>query len=106
MTLQAYHDFLSSKRIMDVETGIHGDLDLPDYLLWHQRVITGWALRRGRAAVCAGTGLGKTRIELVWSDRVSNFTQRTVLLLSPLAVASPPLKAAQACALQAKIVWS
>ncbi len=106
MTLQAYHDFLSSKRIMDVETGIHGDLDLPDYLFAHQRVITGWALRRGRAAVFAGTGLGKTRIELVWSDRVSKFTQRPVLLLSPLAVAPQHLKEAQACALQAKIVWS
>ncbi|SMD18573.1 helicase [Rhizobium sp. RU36D] len=82
----SYQAFLDAKRIMDPATGISGTIDLPDYLFPHQRDIVKWALRRGRAAVFAGTGLGKTLIELTWSHRVADYTGKPVLLLAPLAV--------------------
>ncbi len=82
----AYERFLERKRILDPATGIEGTFDLPDFMMPHQRDITGWALRRGRAAIFAGTGLGKTLMELVWSHRVSQHTGKPVLLLAPLAV--------------------
>lgn len=106
MTIQSYRDFLSTKALVDVETGLHGDLMLPDFLFGHQSAITRWALRRGRAAIFAGTGLGKTLMELVWCDRVSRFTQKPVLLLAPLAVAPQHLKEAGRFAIDARIVWS
>jgi superfamily II DNA or RNA helicase len=46
-----------------------------------------WAVRRGRAAVFAATGLGKTRIELEWARHVARHTGGPVLVLAPLAVA-------------------
>lgn len=52
-----------------------------------QAAICGWSLRRGRAAVFAGTGLGKTLILLLWSWVVVITTGRRVLVLCPLAVA-------------------
>ncbi|MDK4713011.1 helicase [Rhizobium sp. CNPSo 4039] len=82
----AYERFLERKRILDPATGIEGTFELPEFFMPHQRDITDWALRRGRAAIFAGTGLGKTLMELVWSHRVSEYTGKPVLLLAPLAV--------------------
>ena len=53
----------------------------------HQRDVTGWALRLGRAAAFLGTGLGKSLIELDWARCVYEHTGVAVLLLAPLSVA-------------------
>ncbi len=86
MSAHDYQSFLAAKRRSDIATGIALPPDLPDFLFPHQRDIVRWALRRGRAAIFAGTGLGKTLMELVWSREVARFTGRPVLLLAPLAV--------------------
>lgn len=52
-----------------------------------QRDIVNWACRRGRAAIFAATGLGKTLQELAWGSQVVRHTQGQVLLFTPLAVA-------------------
>lgn len=93
--MDRYAAFLAKKRIDDAPTGIIGDVDLPEFLFPHQRDITTWALRRGRAAIFAGTGLGKTAMELVWADRVSAWTGLPVLILAPLAVAAQHAREAE-----------
>ena len=60
------------------------DIGLFDF----QESIARWALRRGRAAVFADTGLGKTRMELAWADTICRETGAPVLMLAPLAVAA------------------
>jgi hypothetical protein len=52
-----------------------------------QRDIVSWALRLGRAAIFAGTGLGKTAMQLTWAQEVEWETKLPVLILAPLAVA-------------------
>lgn len=52
------------------------------HLFAFQADATTWALRRGRAAIFAATGLGKTLMELEWAQQIGG----TVLLLAPLAV--------------------
>ena len=64
---EAYADFLASKRLTDPDTGLATVPDLPPDMFDFQRDITAWALRRGRAALFAGTGLGKSLMELAWS---------------------------------------
>lgn len=81
-----YPEFLARKRVLDPATGITERVALPDYLKPHQTDIINWCLRRGRAAVFAGTGLGKTLMELIWAREVSAHTKRPVLILAPLAV--------------------
>jgi hypothetical protein len=81
-----YQDFLDAKFRQIQSEGIPAD-DMPDWLFPHQADLTRWALRRGRAAIFADTGLGKTRMELAWADRVHRHTGRPVLILAPLAVA-------------------
>ena len=82
-----YLEFLARKRIVDPMTGMADVGELPTVMKPHQRDITSWALRRGRAAIFAGTGLGKTLMELTWASRVAAHTGKPVLGFAPLAVA-------------------
>lgn len=104
MTIQTYDQFLAEKRRADPDTGIADPGDLPDFLFPHQRDITKWALRRGRAAIFAGTGLGKTLMELSWSREVSRHTAKPALLLAPLAVAEQHEREAGEFGIEARIV--
>src|SRR5262249_28641728 len=104
MTLQSYRAFLDSKRIADVASGLVSLPDLPDFLFPHQRDIVRWSLRRGRAAIFAGTGLGKTLMELTWSRVVANHTGKPTLLLAPLAVSHQHQREAGEFGLSARVV--
>jgi superfamily II DNA or RNA helicase len=101
-----YAAFLARKRKIDPDTGIADPGDMPAFLFPHQADITRWALRRGRAAVFAGTGLGKTLIELEWADRVSVHTRKPVLILAPLAVSVQHIREAERFGIQAKLARS
>lgn len=98
-----YLDFLDRKKMMDPCTGIDHVADLPAFLKDHQRDITSWALRRGRAAIFAGTGLGKTLMELVWGARVAEYTGKPVLAFAPLAVSAQHIREASKFGLEAEI---
>jgi superfamily II DNA or RNA helicase len=80
-----YGTFLEAKRERVLAHGIDiPEGDLAPHLFDFQRRVTSWALTRGRAAVFAGTGLGKTAIELEWCRQVGG----TTLILAPLAVSA------------------
>ncbi len=83
----AYEDFLARKAMVDPMTGIMDDVELPDVMFPFQADIARWALKRGRAAIFAGTGLGKSLMELAWGQAVASHTGMPVLHLAPLAVA-------------------
>lgn len=102
----AYAAFLERKRMVDPATGITNPPDLPEFMFPHQRDIVSWALRRGRSAVFAGTGLGKTLMELVWGDEVSKHTDKPVLIFAPLAVSAQHIREAGKFGIPAKIVRS
>lgn len=68
----AYNEFLARKAVTDPMTGLEVVPPLPDCLFPHQLDIVAWALRRGRAALFAGTGLGKSLMELAWAQLVFN----------------------------------
>ena len=81
-----YETFLASKaRAVESSPVPHGMLSAS--LFPHQRDLVEWALRRGRAAIFASTGLGKSRCEIEWALHVTAHTHKPVLILAPLAVA-------------------
>lgn len=82
-----YADFIARKLAYVAPSGIADGFSVPAYLFPHQSALTAWALRRGRAAIFADTGLGKTRMELAWAAAVVRHTSQPVLILAPLAVA-------------------
>jgi hypothetical protein len=82
-----YLRFLDSKALRAVPTGIEPPADLGSHLFPFQADIVRWALRRGRAAVFADCGMGKSRIALEWLRHVVAHTGKPGLILTPLAVA-------------------
>jgi hypothetical protein len=81
-----YLDFLHRKAQLE---GNHGfaPRGLPSSLFDFQAALVEWACLKGRAAIFADCGLGKTLMELCWADQVVRHGQGgNVLLLTPLAV--------------------
>lgn len=84
-----YQDFLQSKRIVAEPCGFDAmDCQLSDKLFPFQRAIVKWALRRGRAAIFADCGLGKTPMQLEWARFLCEKLDRSALILAPLAVSA------------------
>jgi hypothetical protein len=82
-----YLEFIKTKEFKHVSAGF--DADVNEYPLFdYQEPIVKWALKRGKAAIFADTGLGKTIMQLSWADQVAIKTNSPVLILAPLAVSS------------------
>jgi DNA modification methylase len=98
-----YEDFVKSKRRAEVATG-HKPGDLNEHLFDFQHAIVSWAVRRGRAAIFADTGLGKTLMQLSWADEVASHTGGMVLILAPLAVSEQTIEQGQTFGIEVKRV--
>lgn len=79
-----YLDFLATKAMTARSVGFKAQP--ADFLYDFQAFMVEWALKRGRAAVFADCGLGKTFIQLDWAQKVAAKTKKPVLILAPLAV--------------------
>lgn len=95
MRMPAYEQFLENKRFEMPEAGFVVE-DLNEHLAPFQADITRWALKKGKAAIFAGTGLGKTRMQAEWANQVHQHTGGNILILAPLAVASQTVREGQA----------
>lgn len=84
MNRTSYAEFLNRKQRISHPVG--PDIDMGEvHSLLHpwQREIVAWTVRRGRAAIFADCGLGKTFMQLEWARLASART----LILAPLSVA-------------------
>lgn len=82
-----YAEFLKQKALIAVPTGMANPPEVNPMLFDYQQAIVRWALQRGRAAIFADCGLGKTPMQLEWARIVAEQTGNPVLILAPLAVA-------------------
>lgn len=89
-----YYNFIQSKTQVANDAGFE-PLWVPDFLFKFQRVLVEWAVRRGRSAIFADCGLGKTPIQLVWAENVARKTGGRVLVLTPLAVSHQTVREAR-----------
>lgn len=90
----AYADFLAAKSQSNTGVGFTPQ-GLPEHLFPFQRELAHWAVRKGRAAIFADCGMGKTPMELAWAQNVHEHTGKPVLLLTPLAVGFQIINEAQ-----------
>ena len=89
----SYDSFINNKRATMPPSGFTVDSEsLHESLFDFQKDIDRWALRRGKAAIFAGTGLGKTRMQIEWAMKVHELSGGDVLLLAPLAVAAQTIR--------------
>lgn len=80
-----YLEFLESKKHLLGEFGFTPNY-FPDIAFDFQKHIIEKAVRKGRIAVFADTGLGKTLMQLSIAKNIVNETNQRVLILTPLAV--------------------
>lgn len=86
----SYRSFLETRCKFVRDAGFDPG-DLPEFLFPFQEHLVRWALRKGRAAIFADCGLGKTAMQLAWADAVIRQTNKSVLILTPLAVGQQTL---------------
>lgn len=86
-----YAEFLDRKSQLGGNAGFE-PIWMPDFLKDFQASLDEWAIRKGRAAIFADCGLGKTPMFLVWAENVVRKTNRPVLVLAPLAVSHQIVK--------------
>lgn len=103
--VKQYADFLASKARVVERVGFDvGAFGLHSRLFPFQRDIVAWALRLGRAAIFAGTGLGKTVMQVSWANQVEAHAKKPVLILAPLAVAQQTVREALTIRVEVKHV--
>ena len=91
-----YLEFLESKKRPFIESGFEiKENELNKNLFDFQKLIVKTALKKGRFAIFADCGLGKTLMQLDWAEKVANKTKSKVLILAPLAVKGQTLQEAK-----------
>jgi SNF2 family DNA or RNA helicase len=96
-----YSDFLLKKSQVGGMAGFD-PVFMPDCLFHFQQSLIEWATRKGRAAIFADCGLGKTLMQLVWAENVVRKTNGRVLILTPLAVAKQTEREAEKFSIEAR----
>jgi DNA modification methylase/superfamily II DNA or RNA helicase len=85
----AYKDFLATKTARHIATGhAIADGDIHPMLFPFQRDLVRWSMHKGRAAIFADTGMGKTLMQLEWA----RLTGQPTLIVAPLAVARQTIR--------------
>lgn len=96
-----YVDFIKDK-----SQWTHGDgftpSSLPNFLFDFQKFLVEWSLLKGRSAIFADCGLGKTAMQLAWAEQVVRKTNKPVLILTPLAVARQTIQEAKKFGIEAE----
>lgn len=89
-----YLDFLQQKQKTHIESGFQIN-DLNSNLFDFQKFIVKRALKAGKYAIFADCGLGKTLMQLEWAYQVQKHTNKSVLILMPLAVKGQTMQEAE-----------
>lgn len=95
-----YESFIREKSQYRHEAGFDPG-ELPEFLFDFQKYLVDWACRKGRAAIFADCGMGKTAMQLAWANHVVRHTNRPVLILAPLAVVPQTIEEADRFGIEA-----
>ena len=81
-----YQQFLETKKTKVIDSGFDV-MNLNPLLFDFQKFIVTNAIKKGKYAIFADCGLGKTFMQLEWAQKVVEHTCKPVLILCPLSVA-------------------
>ena len=98
---ESYRKFIEEKSQGGADSGF-SPVWMPDFLHDFQKDMADLAIRKGRRAIFADCGLGKTPMGLVWASNVARKTGKPVLYLTPLAVAAQTILEAEKFGIEAK----
>ena len=84
-SIDDYATFIGGKSQFRNMSGFE-PLWMPTWMHDFQTHLVDWAIRKGRAGLLADCGMGKTPMQLVWSENVMRKTNKSVLIVTPIAV--------------------
>jgi hypothetical protein len=90
----SYQEFIEEKTQLGNNSGFKPTF-LPSFLFDFQADLATWSIEKGRAAIFADCGMGKTPMALVWGQNVIEHTNKPVLNLCPLAVSGQTIREAE-----------
>ncbi len=96
-----YEEFIKNKAQKNNNYGFD-PLWIPDFLFDFQKVLVEWAIRKGRSAIFADCGLGKTPLQLVWAENIVRKTNQKVLIVAPLAVSTQTVREGEKFGIECK----
>ena len=100
-----YERFLHNKAQGGTNAGF-APVFMPDFLFDFQGFLCDWAIRRGRDAMFADCGLGKTPMQLVWAQNIVEKTNKPVLIMTPLAVGAQTVREGEKFHIQARRTYT
>lgn len=99
----SYKEFLASKKSIVKSVGKQAQLSQINPILFpFQKDIVKWAVNKGRCAVFADTGLGKTFIQIEWARLIGG----DVLIFAPLSVSRQTIREAKKINVEVKYINS
>lgn len=93
-TIQDYDTFIHGKTHMGGNYGFAPTF-IPDLAFDFQRHLIEWSVMKGRAALFADCGMGKSLMQLAFAENVVRHTNKPVLVLTPLAVGAQTVREAR-----------
>jgi hypothetical protein len=100
--MDTYAAFLEHKAQLGTNDGF-SPIWMPGFLMDFQQSLVEWAILKGRGALLADCGLGKTVMQEVWAENVVRHTNKPVLILAPLAVTQQTHREAQKFGIEAHV---
>jgi hypothetical protein len=88
---ESYASFLERKSQAALFYGFD-PVFMPDFLFDFQKYLLEWSILKGRSAIFADCGLGKTPMQLAWADNIVRKTNKPVLILTPLGVSQQTIR--------------
>lgn len=101
--MSGYREFLERKSQIGGEHGFVPTF-MPPFLFDFQAHLVEWAVRKGRAAIFADCGMGKTPMQLVWAQNVVQAENKPVLVMAPLSVSQQSVEEAERFGIEARRV--
>lgn len=96
-----YHQFIERKSQIGTLSGFD-PVWIPDWLFDFQKHIVSWSLKKGRSAIFADCGLGKTPMQLVFAENITRKTNRNVLVVTPLSVSFQTVREGEKFGIESK----
>jgi DNA modification methylase len=96
-----YDEYITSKQKIAKSCGFDPLPFIAPLFEWQKQIVS-WAVKKGRAALFEDCGLGKTAQQLEWASQVFRKTGGSILILTPLAVASQTVREAAKFGIEAK----
>ena len=96
-----YQRFLKRKSQEGADHGFD-PVFMPDSLFDFQKALVDWAVTKGRGAVFADCGMGKTPMQLVWAQNMVQKTNKPALVITPLAVSAQTIREGEKFGIECK----